>query len=153
MRVVFGRLWGLWKDLKTSKTQRPYIFRETGTFSFRDMVIFERPWRIFQRCTWSFVKMIFGLTVYLYKSFTHVYHTADALKSILFKHCISRRYNDIQDINHLHGVVYDKHPLPAHRNHSIPRAAYPIHRCPYALGASTSFWWSLVTAIGHSCWQ
>jgi hypothetical protein len=49
MRVVFEHLWGLWKDLKTSKTQRPHIFRETGTFSFRDMVIFERPSRIFQR--------------------------------------------------------------------------------------------------------
>jgi len=49
MRVVFGHLWGLWKDLKTSKTRRPHIFWETGTFSFRDMVIFERPSRIFQR--------------------------------------------------------------------------------------------------------
>ena len=49
MRVVFGHLWGLWKDLKTSKTRRPHIFRETGTFSFRDMVIFERFSMVFQR--------------------------------------------------------------------------------------------------------
>jgi len=87
MRLVFGCLWGLWKDLKTSKTQRPYIFRETGTFSFRDMAIFERPWRIFQRCTWSFVKTIFGFTWYLYQPRNHTYCTTDAIKSILFKHC------------------------------------------------------------------
>jgi len=49
MRVVFGHLWGLWKDLKPSKMLRPHIFWETGTFSFRDMVISERPSRIFQR--------------------------------------------------------------------------------------------------------
>jgi hypothetical protein len=29
-RVIFGRLWGLWKDLKLSKTLRPHIFRETA---------------------------------------------------------------------------------------------------------------------------
>jgi hypothetical protein len=34
MRAVFGHLWGVWRDLKTSKTQRPHIFQETGTFSF-----------------------------------------------------------------------------------------------------------------------
>jgi hypothetical protein len=49
MRVVFGHLWGLWKDLKTSKTRRLHIFRETGTFSFRDMVIFERFSMVSQR--------------------------------------------------------------------------------------------------------
>jgi len=85
MRVVFGHLWGLWKDLKTSKTWRPHIFRETGTFSFRDMMIFERPLRIFQRWTWSFAKTIFGITKYLYESFDHAYQTADALNLIIFK--------------------------------------------------------------------
>jgi hypothetical protein len=62
VRVVFERLWGLWKDLKTSKTQRPHIFQETGTFSFGDLVIFERLPGIFERQTHSFGKTIFGFT-------------------------------------------------------------------------------------------
>jgi len=41
--VVFGHLW---KNLKTSKTLRWYVFQETGIYSPRDKVIFER---IFQR--------------------------------------------------------------------------------------------------------
>ena len=90
-RVVFERLWGLWKDLKTSKTKRPRVFRETGTFSFRDLVIFERLQRIFQRWSCIFVKTVFGFTWHLYKSLIHAYHTADAQKSIIFWYCENNR--------------------------------------------------------------
>jgi hypothetical protein len=48
-RVVFEHLWGLWKDLKISKTLRLRIFGETGTNSLRDLIIFARLLIIFQR--------------------------------------------------------------------------------------------------------
>jgi hypothetical protein len=49
IRVVFEHLWGLWKDLKISKTLRPHIFGETGTNSLRDLIIFAKLLIIFQR--------------------------------------------------------------------------------------------------------
>ena len=43
-RVISGRLWGLWKDLKLSKMLRPHIFRETGPCSYyRDMAKGQPP--------------------------------------------------------------------------------------------------------------
>ena len=84
VRVVFGHLWDLWKDLKISKTWRADIFWETGTNSSREPVIFKRHLRIFQIWIHSFVKIIFDYTWNLYKSFNNTYHTPYALKSILF---------------------------------------------------------------------
>ncbi|KAF8817227.1 hypothetical protein BYT27DRAFT_7317632 [Phlegmacium glaucopus] len=91
MRVVFGHLWGLRKDLKISKTLRPYVFRETGTNSSRDQVIFGRLRNIFERQAGSFVKTIFGFAWYLCKSFNHAYCTIGALKLIKFRHCVTVR--------------------------------------------------------------
>ena len=72
IRVIFGGLWGLWKDLKTSKTLRLHVFWETGTYSSRDMVIFERHLRIFQRWAESFTKTIFSFECCLYKSLSRL---------------------------------------------------------------------------------
>ncbi|KAF8815360.1 hypothetical protein BYT27DRAFT_7194589 [Phlegmacium glaucopus] len=66
MGVVFGHLWDLWKDLKTSKMLRWCVFGETGTFSSRDMVIFERLPTIFQRSAGSFMKIISGFGCHLF---------------------------------------------------------------------------------------
>ncbi|KAF8803458.1 hypothetical protein BYT27DRAFT_7195746, partial [Phlegmacium glaucopus] len=66
MGVVFGRLWDLWKDLKTSKMLRWCVFQETGTNSSRDRVIFERLLRIFQRSAESFMKIISGVACHIF---------------------------------------------------------------------------------------
>ena len=73
MRVIFGRLWDLWKDLKTSKTLRWRVFRETGTYSSRDKVVFERLLRIFQRQAGSFAKTIFSFASHLLQVFDGAY--------------------------------------------------------------------------------
>jgi hypothetical protein len=42
MRAIFGYIWGLWKDLKTSKILKRHTFWETSAYSSRNKVIFER---------------------------------------------------------------------------------------------------------------
>jgi len=80
---------GLWKDIKTSKTLRWHVFRETGTYSSRDNIIFERLLRIFQRRAGSFAKTIFGFACYLLQVFDQVYYITDALKLIVFACCVN----------------------------------------------------------------
>ena len=95
MRVVFGHLWGLWKDLKISKALRPHIFRETGTNSFRDPVICARLLRTFQRALqrWSLALHDIFTRLLLYPRCT--------------KNCVWTVDNyDIRDINHLGGGVW-----------------------------------------------
>lgn len=49
--IVLGHLLGLWKDLKIWKILRLHVFLETGSYSSRDNVIFERLSKIFQSFT------------------------------------------------------------------------------------------------------
>jgi hypothetical protein len=59
VRLVFGCLWGLWKDLKTPKTQRPWVFGEQGTLSRGDMEGLSKKQSVFQGHAGDFVKNVF----------------------------------------------------------------------------------------------
>ena len=152
MRVVFGHLWGLWKDLKTSKTLRWRVFRETGTYSSRDKVIFERLLRIFQRWTGSFAKTIFGFACYLLQVFDQAYYITDLLKLIVFRRYImgtttlwinsqtdwASLVNRILRSSHSHSHRLRLHS-PLSRGRSRMMWSLSLSLCP--LSRSRSWWW------------
>ena len=58
--MVFGHLWVLWKDLKTPKTQRPWVFGEQGTLSRGAMRGLSKKQLVFQSHAGNFTENIFN---------------------------------------------------------------------------------------------
>jgi hypothetical protein len=93
-RVVFGHLWGLWKDLKISKTQRPHVFREQGTFSFRDwssLRDFRESFKDGHISLWRQSLAIYDIFTNLLIVLIISYHMYRCIKYIIFKYSVNGR--------------------------------------------------------------